>query len=113
MQLLTVFLIVALSVIAATLIIISIKLTDMVAEAKASRIAVQNMEADDLFRQGHFSEQQSKERRQHNIDILCLLERIEAQLGAKVRTKNPSSNDLAQSEPSLSAVQNRFSNPRL
>jgi hypothetical protein len=113
MQLLTVFLIVVLSVIATTLIIISIKLTDLVTEAKASRIAIQNIEADDLFQQGHFSEHQTKELHQHNTEILSLLQRIEIQLGTKLKADRPRSNVLAQAEPSLTATTSRFGNTRL
>lgn len=112
MQLLTVFLIVALSVIATTLIIISIKLTDLVTEARASRIAVQNIEADDLFQQGHFSEHQRKEVQHHNSEILTLLQRIEEQLGTKLKTDRPRTSVLTQAEPSLTATSSRFGNTR-
>lgn len=113
MQLLTVFLIVVLSVIAATLIIISIKLTDLVAETKASRIAIQNIEADDLFQQGHFSEHQRKEVQHHNLEILTLLQRIEEQLGPKLKADRSRTGVLTQAEPSLTAAASRFSNARL
>jgi hypothetical protein len=113
MQLLTVFLIVVLSVIATTLIIISIKLTDLVTEAKASRIAVQNIEADDLFQQGHFSEHQRKEFHHHNTEILTLLQRIEQLLGPKLKTDRPRTSVLTQTESSVNPAQNRFSSNRL
>lgn len=113
MQLLTVFLIVSLSVIVATLIIISIKLTDLVTEAKACRIAVQNIEADDLFQQGHFSEHQRKELHNHNSEILSLLQRIELLLGTKLKTERPRASVLAQSESSIDPVPSRFGSSRL
>ncbi|MFN6970367.1 MAG: hypothetical protein ACK4NN_05840 [Rheinheimera sp.] len=112
MQLLTVFLIVALTVIAATLVIISLKLTDLVTEAKACRIAVQNIEADDLFQQGHFSEHQRKAFHQHNAEILGLLQRIEVQLNPKLKTERSANNVLVQAEPAVTETQNRFGNSR-
>lgn len=113
MQFLTVFLIVSLSVIVATLIIISIKLTDLLTEAKACRIAVQNIEADDLFQQGHFSEHQRKELHNHNSEILSLLQRIELVLGSKLKTERPRASGLPQQEPAVSAAPSRFGNSRL
>jgi hypothetical protein len=113
MQLLTVFLIIALSVIATTLIIISIKLTDLVAETKASRIAIQNIEADDLFQQGHFSEHQRKEVQHHSQEILTSLQRIEDQLALKLKTDRARTSVLTQAEPSLPAAASRLSNARL
>lgn len=112
MQLLTVFLIVVLSVIVATLVIISIKLTDLVAEAKACRIAVQNIEADDLFQQGHFSEHQRKELHNHNSEILSLLQRIELLLGTKLKAERPRTTVLTPSEPAVNTTQNRFGSSR-
>jgi hypothetical protein len=112
MQLLTVFLIVVLSVIVATLVIISIKLTDLVAEAKACRIAVQNIEADDLFQQGHFSENQRKELRNHNSEILSLLQRIELLLGTKAKSERPRTTVLASSESEVNTTQARFGGSR-
>ena len=112
MQLLTVFLIVVLSVIVATLVIISIKLTDLVAEAKACRIAVQNIEADDLFQQGHFSEHQRKELQNHNSEILSLLQRIELLLGTKLKSERTRTTVLTQAEPSVSPAQTRFGSTR-
>lgn len=112
MQLLTVFLIVVLSVIVATLVIISIKLTDLVAETKACRIAMQNIEADDLFQQGHFSEQQRKELQNYNMEVLSLLQRIELVLGTKLKSDRPRSTMLAQTEPIVSATPTRFGTSR-
>lgn len=112
MQLLTVFLIIVLSVIATTLIIISIKLTDLVAETKASRMAIQNIEADDLFQQGHFSEQQRKEVQHHNLEILTLLQRIEEQLGSKLKADRSRSGVLMQADTSVTTAASRFSNAR-
>lgn len=113
MQLLTVFLMVALTVIVATLVIISIKLTDLVTEAKACRIAVQNIESDDLFQQGHFSEHQRKEFNQHNADILSLLQRIEGLLNPKQKIDRPRQNGLVQADAPLSEAQSRFGNSRI
>lgn len=112
MQLLTVFLIIVLSVIATTLIIISIKLTDLVAETKASRMAIQNIEADDLFQQGHFSEQQRKEVQHHNLEILTLLQRIEDQLESKLKADRSRSGVLMQADTSVTTAASRFSNAR-
>jgi len=109
MQLLTVFLIVVLSVIVATLVIISIKLTDLVAETKACRIAMQNIEADDLFQQGHFSEQHRKDLQNHHLEVLSLLQRIESVLGTKLKSDRPRTTVLTQSEPIVGTMSNRFS----
>lgn len=113
MQFLTVFLIISLSVIVATLIIISIKLTDLLTEARACRIAVQNIEADDLFQQGHFSEHQRKELHNHNSEILSLLQRIELVLGSKLKTERPRASVLSAPESDASATPPRFGNSRL
>lgn len=113
MQLLTVFLIVVLTVIAATLVIVSIKLTDLVTEARACRIAVQNIEADDLFQQGYFSEHQRKQFHQHNADLLSLLQRIELQLNPKLKTERPRPIESGLSEALVSEAQSRFGNTRL
>jgi|GEM_PF-3512837 len=113
MQLLTVFLIVSLLVIVATLIIISIKLTDLLTEAKACRIAVQNIEADDLFQQGHFSENKRKELHNHNTEILSLLQRIELQVGNKLKAERTRASVLTQADPSVDTVTTRFGSSRL
>jgi hypothetical protein len=113
MQLLTVFLIVALSIIATTLIIISIKLTDLVTETKASRIAVQNIEADDLFQQGYFSEQHHKIQQNHNAEVLSLIQRIELQLSPKPKAERPRSNILSEAESPATSAPKVYSNSRM
>ena len=112
MQLLTLLLIVALVVIAAILVIISIKLTDLVAEAKACRLAVQNIEADDLFQQGHFSENQRKALQQHQTDLLNLLQRIEIQLNPNFKTERSSHYEFAKDSQTIAVPSAQFGHSR-
>ena len=112
MLLLTLFLIVALVAIAAILVIISMKLTDLVTEAKACRLAVQNIEADDLFQQGHFSESQRKALQQHQTDLLTVLQRIEIQLNPNFKTERAPHYQFVKDQQTVSAPSGQFGHSR-
>jgi type II secretory pathway pseudopilin PulG len=113
MLLLTLLLIVTLVVIAAILVIISIKLTDLVAEAKACRLAVQNIEADDLFQQGHFSESQRKALQQHQTDLLTLIERIEIQLNPNFKSEHTPHYPFAKDPKTISSPTGQVGHSRV
>lgn len=85
MDLVPIFILVLLTIIAITLVIISIKLTDILAESKASRTAVQNIESDELFRHSYQNQQARQSQAQHIEQILTLLQGMQHLLGSKLR----------------------------
>jgi hypothetical protein len=85
MDLVPIFTLVLLTIIAITLVIISIKLTDLLTESKASRKAVQNIESDDLFRQGYHNQQARASQVQHLEQILTQLEKVQHVLSCRLR----------------------------
>lgn len=85
MDLVPIFILVLLTIIAITLVIISIKLTDLLAESKASRTAVQNIEADELFRQSYQNQQARLAQAQHTEQILTLLQGMQHLLSSRLR----------------------------
>lgn len=85
MDLVHIFTLVLLTIIAITLVIISIKLTDLLAESKASRMSVQNIESDDLFRQGYQNQQTRQSQAQHLEQILTQLEGLQHLLSCRLR----------------------------
>jgi hypothetical protein len=85
MDLVPIFILVLLSIIAITLVLISIKLTDLLAESKASRTAVQNIESDELFRQSYQNQQAWLSQAQHTEQILTLLQGMQHLLSSRLR----------------------------
>jgi type II secretory pathway pseudopilin PulG len=85
MDLVPIFILVLLTIIAITLVLISIKLTDLLAESKASRTAVQNIESDELFRQSYQSQQARLSQAQHTEQILTLLQGMQHLLSSRLR----------------------------
>jgi len=85
MDLVPIFILVLLTTIAITLVLISIKLTDLLAESKASRAAVQNIESDELFRQSYQNQQARLSQAQHTEQILTLLQGMQHLLSSRLR----------------------------
>ncbi len=85
MDLVPIFILVLLTIIAITLLIISIKLTDLLAESKASRSAVQNIESDELFRHSYQNQQARLAQAQHTEQILTLLQGMQHLLSSRLR----------------------------
>lgn len=112
MELITIFIIVLLAVIAVTLVLISIKLTDLLAESKASRVSVQNIEADEFFRQSYLNQQLRSQQAAHTDEILQLLQKIDLLLSQKLKTDKPRNNQPQQPADTSAAI-SRFGNSRL
>ena len=112
MELITIFIIILLAVIAVTLVLISIKLTDLLAESKASRVSVQNIEADEFFRQSYLNQQLRIQQAGHTDQILQLLQGIDLLLSQKLKSDKPRQNQSVQPTEATSAV-SRFGNSRL
>lgn len=85
MDLVPIFILVLLTTIAITLVIISIKLTDLLTESKASRNAVQNIESDELFRLSYQNQQARLSQAQHTEQILTLLQGMQHLLSSRLR----------------------------
>lgn len=79
-QIVTVFLLVVVTV---TLIVISIKLTDLLAENRSLRLSVQNIEADELFVHGNRNQQARQVQQQRQEEMLQLLREIAKQLSQR------------------------------
>lgn len=112
MDLVVIFTLVLLTIIALTLVIISIKLTDLLAESKASRAAVQNIESDELFRQGYQNQQARLSQAEHLEQISTQLAALQHLLSCRLRAdknvnpvKNPAKTVLYSADTDL---QTRF-----
>ena len=83
MELVQIFMMFLLAVATITLIVISIKLTDLLAESRAARLSVQNIEADELFQQGHQNQQARLVQQHRQEEILLLLRDIAQQMSQR------------------------------
>lgn len=83
MELVQIFILFLLAVATITLIVISIKLTDILAESRAARLSVQNIEADELFSDGAKNQQARLMQQHRQEEILLLLRDIAQQISQR------------------------------
>lgn len=112
MELVQIFMLFLLAVATVTLIVISIKLTDLLAESRATRLSVQNIEADELFSHGQQNQQIRLLQQHRQEEILLLLRDIAQQMSQR---QLPERHRAAVIEKAQSVGQtelSRFSNGR-
>jgi len=112
MELVQIFTVFLLLVATITLIVISIKLTDLLAENRSLRLAVQNIEADELFQQGHQNQQARQTQQQRQEEILLLLQDIakhmsQRQTAEPQRSSSVEKTSTASATATLSRISNR------
>lgn len=104
MELVQIFTVFLLLVATVTLIVISIKLTDLLAENRSLRLSVQNIEADELFAHGHQNQQARQAQQQRQEEILLLLQDIARQMSQRQATEPQRSSSLEKTFPVSSAT---------
>ncbi|WP_306523713.1 hypothetical protein [Rheinheimera sp.] len=112
MELVQIFIMFLLLVITLTLIVVSIKLTDLLSESRAARLAVQNIEADELFQHGHLNQQARLAQQDRQEEILLLLRDIASQMSLRQPAERYRASSTDKAESNNQAAVSRFSQNR-
>lgn len=112
MELVQIFMLFLLAVATITLIVISIKLTDLVAETRAARLSVQNIEADELFSHGQQNQQNRLLQQHRQEEILLLLRDIAQQMSQRQLPERYRAAAAEKAQVANQAVVGRFSSGR-